>query len=83
MIARVTIDGVSADSVPFRVVPDDTQPTDVFNGRTTTELPHMDYYKIYNQLIFAENKNTPVANTLIEENNTVQMEKNSVILHNC
>ncbi|XP_015118991.1 uncharacterized protein LOC107042459 [Diachasma alloeum] len=34
------VDEVSAEDVIFRVVPDDTQPTDVMIGRTFTELPH-------------------------------------------
>lgn len=51
------VDGVLAENVEIKVVPDDVQPTEVIIGRTFTELSHVVYYKVNDQLRFEDRCN--------------------------
>ncbi|XP_044745883.1 uncharacterized protein LOC123307582 [Coccinella septempunctata] len=53
IMERVEVDGVQADNVKFRVVPDDVQPIDIIIGRNFTELNHIVYYKVDDNFNFA------------------------------
>jgi len=54
-IANVTIDGVVADRHDVKIVNDDLIPVDVLVGRTWLELPHFNYYKQENEIVFETN----------------------------
>lgn len=48
----VTVEGVTVKQIPFRVVPDDAQATDVLIGRPFTDHPSVNYHKVGEKLTF-------------------------------
>lgn len=67
---RLELDGVIADRIAFRIVPDDAQGFDVIVGRTFTELPHVVYVKLGDQLIFRNNVDSELADILVSTENS-------------
>lgn len=82
VLASVVIDHVEAANIMFRVVPDDSQATDVLIGRSYTELPHIVYLKMDGNLNFYyRNQEFQLLNNLIlpnleiEQPTTVKMKQ--------
>lgn len=49
---NITIEGVQVERIPLRVVPDDSQATDVLIGRPFTDHPLINYHKVGEHLTF-------------------------------
>lgn len=77
---NVSIDGVFANDIELRIVPDDSQPVDMIIGRTFTELPHVVYMKIDDELIF-KHRNDPFSNLQLrpERNINISSAQNASI----
>lgn len=68
-VARIIVDGVRAEDFPLYVVPDDYQSIDIFIGRTYTQLPHINYYKRGEELVFEEREDARIIKMNIGEKN--------------